>query len=238
VATRKDEKERRRAARLEAEQREAAAARKRLVLGYGVAGLLTAAVIAGIVVVVATGGSGGSGGSGRTYAPGDSVPAAAEVGVQTTPPPWQPEYAHLAQRLQSMGLPGLNENIFHIHSLVHVYVNGKPVTVPANIGLNDSTGPFSSLHTHDTSGIIHMEADRTYPFTIGQLFAVWGVKFSDQQLGPYQTKGNQKLGVYVDGKRVGDPVNYVMREHDNIVVGYGKPGSFPTKPQGSFPVGL
>jgi hypothetical protein len=235
MAARKEEKERRRAERLEAERQEAAAARKRTILGYGVAGVLTAAVVAGIIVVVA-GSGGGSSGSGKVH-PGNSVPAAAEVGVQTTPPPWQPEYAHLGERLDALGLPGLSETIFHIHALIHIYVNGKPVTVPANVGLNDGTGPFSPLHTHDTSGIIHMEADRSYPFTIGQFFAVWGVKFSDDQLGPYVSKGNEKLTVYVNGKRISDPVNYVMHEHDDISVGYGNPGSFPAKPPANFPPG-
>src|SRR5919109_98273 len=61
MATRKEEKARLRAARLEAEQRESQAARKRLILGYGVAGGLTAAVLVGIVIVIVSGG-GGSGG--------------------------------------------------------------------------------------------------------------------------------------------------------------------------------
>jgi hypothetical protein len=114
----------------------------------------------------------------------------------------------------------------------------KPVTVPANIGLKEPTGPFSPIHTHDTSGIVHMEADQEYPFTIGQFFAVWGVKFSDDQLGPYRAKGDQKLSAYVNGKKVSDPVNYVMKEHDVISVGYGKQGSFPTNPPANFPAGL
>ena len=73
MATRKEEKERLRAARLEAERREAQAARKRLILGYGVAGVLTAAVLVGIVVVIASGG-GGSGGD---------TPAAAHIDTAT-----------------------------------------------------------------------------------------------------------------------------------------------------------
>jgi hypothetical protein len=235
MATRKEEKERRRAERVEAERRAAAAARKRTMLGYGVAGVLTAAVIAGIVVVIV--GSGSSSSGPTEVHRNNSVPAAAQ-GTLDTPPPWPPQYDNLGERLNAMGLPGLNENVFHIHAIIHVYVNGKPVQVPANIGLNDGVGPFSSIHTHDTSGIIHMEADQTYPFTIGQFFAVWGVRFSDDELGPYKSNGNEKLSVYVDGKRVTDPVNYVMHEHDDISVGYGKPGSFPTKPPASFPTGL
>jgi hypothetical protein len=61
MASRKEEKERLRRARLEAEQQGAAAARRRLWLGYGVAGLLTAVVVVGIIVVVA--GSDGGGGT-------------------------------------------------------------------------------------------------------------------------------------------------------------------------------
>jgi hypothetical protein len=235
MASRKEEREQRRAERREAEQRDAAAAKRRQLVGYGVAGLLTLAVVIGIVVVITSGGSSSSGSPATNE---NSVPPAAEVGVQTTPPPWDPEYDHLSERLQALALPGLNEQIFHIHALLHVYVNGKPVTVPANIGLKEPTGPFSPIHTHDTSGIVHMEADQEYPFTIGEFFAVWGVKFSNDQLGPYKSKGDEKLSVYVNGKKVSDPVNYVMKDHDVISVGYGKPGSFPTNPPANFPSGL
>ena len=234
MASRKEERDQRRAERREAEEREAAAAQRRRLIGYGVAGLLTLAVVdrdrrgdreRGLQQLERH--------SATTNA--NSVPAAAEVGVQTTPPPWEPEYDHLSERLQALGLPGLNEQIFHIHALLHVYVNGKPVTVPANIGLKEPTGPFSPIHTHDTSGIVHMEADQKYPFTIGQFFAVWGVKFSNDQLGPYKSNGNEQLSAYVNGKKVSDPVNYVMKEHDVISVGYGKPGLLPHQSAGELP---
>lgn len=55
----KQEREQRRAARIEAEKREAAAERRRLLLGYAVAGVLTLAVIVGIVIVIGSGGSDG-----------------------------------------------------------------------------------------------------------------------------------------------------------------------------------
>jgi hypothetical protein len=74
MATRKDEKARLRAARLEAERRDAQAARKRLILGYGVAGVLTAAVLVGIGVVIASGGGGGS---------NNDTPAAAHIDTAT-----------------------------------------------------------------------------------------------------------------------------------------------------------
>jgi hypothetical protein len=86
VATRKQEKERLRQQRLEAERREAAEARRRLLLGYLVAGLLGAAVLGGLVIVVVSGGDGGSDG-------GESGPENAHIVPETgtVPPNAEPD---------------------------------------------------------------------------------------------------------------------------------------------------
>jgi hypothetical protein len=91
----KEERERRRLERLEAEKREAAAERRRLILGYAVAGVLTLAVVVGIVIVIA-----GSGGDDEVTVDGEEVPEAAHIetdsgflhgiepdGREGTPPP-------------------------------------------------------------------------------------------------------------------------------------------------------
>jgi hypothetical protein len=237
VSSRREQKERLRVEREAKERAEAQAARRRRLTQIlaAVAGVVVIAVVV-VVIAVASGGGGGSSDSAPTYAKG-SVPAGAEVGVTTKPPPWPPNYSHLAQRLQAMGLPQLSEQIFHIHAVVRVYVNGKQVTVPPNIGLDQATQTFSPLHTHDTSGIIHEEAAKEFDFTLGQLFAVWGVKFSDNQLGPYKPGNGRVLQVYDNGQQVSDPVNVVLQAHHAFVVGYGKPGSFPTSFSFNFPPG-
>jgi hypothetical protein len=58
MASRKEEKERLRRQRLAAERAAASTGRRRLVAGYVVAGLLTLAVLAGLVAVIASGGGG------------------------------------------------------------------------------------------------------------------------------------------------------------------------------------
>src|SRR6266516_7167509 len=128
MASRKEEKERLRQQRLSAEQAEKARQRQRLVMGYVAAGILTALVVVGIVIAVA---NNSGGGSTPDHVAKGSVPASAEAGTRTTPPPWPADYDGLADRIKGMGLPGLSDTIFHIHSMLHVYVDGKPVTVPA-----------------------------------------------------------------------------------------------------------
>jgi hypothetical protein len=110
--------------------------------------------------------------------------------------------------------------------------------VPSQIGIDPSNGFIAPLHTHDTTGVVHMEAVETYPFKLGQFFDVWGVKFSDHQLGGYRDGGGRALSVYVNGNRVSDAVGYVMGKHDRIVVAYEKPDSFPKKFSTPFPAGL
>jgi hypothetical protein len=171
------------------------------------------------------------------------VPADSQLALFDTPPPWKPNYKQLPERVQAMGLPGFNETTFHIHAHLEIFVDGKQVQVPANIGIDEAAQFLSPLHTHPTApdnpaGTIHMEADQQYDFTIGQFMNVWGVKFSDSQIGSLKSKGDKQLQVYVNGKLAKDPVNTVMQEHDVIVIGYGKPGSFPTNPKFNWPQGL
>jgi hypothetical protein len=74
----KQERERRRAERLEAEKREASAERRRLILGYAVAGVLTLAVVVGIVIVIA-----GSGDGDGATVDGEEVSEVAHIEVQS-----------------------------------------------------------------------------------------------------------------------------------------------------------
>lgn len=92
MASRKDEKDRLRAQRLEAERRAADAARRRLLLGYVVAGVLALAVVAGIAVVIASGGGGGGAGgdtpdAAHVNAATGSLNGFAPDGREGTPPP-------------------------------------------------------------------------------------------------------------------------------------------------------
>jgi Protein of unknown function (DUF3105) len=77
MPTRREDRERRRAERLAAERAQQSAERRRLIIGYIVAGVLGTAVLAGIVIAIA-----GSGGGGDGEDPGD-FPDAAHIEVQS-----------------------------------------------------------------------------------------------------------------------------------------------------------
>jgi hypothetical protein len=151
-------------------------------------------------------------------------------GLQTGPPPWPPEYRHLAQRLHDLALPPTGKETFHIHAMLHIYVNGLLSPLPADIGIDHARGIESSLHTHDRSGVIHMESSRRFPYTLGDFFAVWGVKLGPAQVGGLKGYGGDHLHFYVNGRPVTNPAALPLRRYDNIVIGYGPENRFPHKP--------
>lgn len=198
-----------------------------------------AIIVAVVIVIVASSGGGSSSGTATTVSNksgGDTgVPAGAQVGLQVTPAPWKPEYSSLAQRLAAFNFPQQTDVGYHVHAQLNVYVNGKQTPVPANIGIDPQGRFISPIHTHDTSGVIHMESAKFYPFTLGEFINVWGVYFTNNQLGSYKAGvGGNVLQLWVNGKQVSNPPNYKLKAHDVLVLGYGKPGSFPHKKSFSF----
>jgi hypothetical protein len=171
-------------------------------------------------------------GCGSSSSDGDAPSGTTNAGprLQTTRPPWKPEYAHLPQRIRALGLPPAGTERFHVHALLHVYVDGLLVAVPANIGIDHAKDIETSLHTHDRTGIVHMEASRPHRFTLGDFFAVWGVKLGPDRVGGLTGLGGDHLHFYVNGRPLRDPAAHLLRDGDSIVIGYGAVDSFPHAP--------
>jgi hypothetical protein len=180
------------------------------------------AALAGLLVIVTTGCGSGS--------PAPAGLSIAGPGLQSGKPPWPPEYRHLSERLRQLGLPPGGSEKFHHHALLHIYVAGLLVPVAAKIGLEPGKHLESSLHTHDRTGIIHMEAAHPYNFTLGDFFSVWGVKLGPAQLGGLSGYGGDHLHFYLNGRPLSNPAAHVLHNNDSIVIGYGPSSSFPHAP--------
>jgi hypothetical protein len=215
MASRKEEKERLRKEREERERKEEEQnkKKKRRKRIFGAAALLVLALA--VIAFVAL-----SGGKKKT-------PEEAQKGLQQTAGPWAPLTNGLEDRENALGLPAPSDTIYHVHAQLKVFVNGKPMAVPNNIGIDAQKGFLSSLHTHDEKGIVHMEAVEPYPFTLGQFFTIWGVTFTPTQLGAFKVGAGLVLETYLNGKKVPNGPAVKMQQGDRVVVAFGKPGSFP-----------
>jgi hypothetical protein len=117
----------------------------------------------------------------------------------------------------------LEQTAYHIHVHLSIYIDGKPVAVPQGVGIASDQSCFYWLHTHDSTGVVHIEAPKTAALTLQNFLNIWGREFS--QLG-YHTELASSAGwtVYVSGKQVtGDFSKVVFQPHMLITIAYNSP---------------
>jgi hypothetical protein len=195
-------------------------------------------VVVAISVIFAMGNSTSGGPPGKV---GVTVPNLAKLpGVQTGPPPWQPEETGLKVRSAILGIPLLTQEALQVHYHAHldIYDDGAPIPVPAGIGISQKQQVISVLHTHDTAGFIHVEAPQVYPYTLGQFFGVWGLQLSKDCIGGLCAEPGKPLQVWVNGHPFkADPTRLILVNHQEIVIAYGKPPAKIPKGHDFTPVG-
>ena len=200
-------------------RQEAARVRRRRL---GIAAVLAVVLVAGI------------GGLAVSAANRDRQPATSPgplAGLQTGPAPWGANTADLAERLRAIGIPALSPmegTAVHIHQHLDLYVDGRKVLVPAGIGIDPAVG-YAPLHTHDPSGVIHVESPTVRTYTLGEFFAVWGVRITPSCLGGYCAGGGRQLRLFVDGRAYrGDPTTLALAPHQELVVAFGTAAQLPS----------
>jgi len=235
---RRERKEQARQARERARKqaRRAAATRRALRAAVFSAGI----VVAGLLILNL--GRPKSPTTGPTFASGTPAPTKNLPGLLTGNQPWSANTGDLQARLQQINITATptEGSVQHIHQHLDIYIDGQHVVVPADIGI--ANGTFAEIHTHDTSGLIHVESNSNTVLTLGQFFDVWGVKFTTDCIGGYCTGDAKTLKVYVNGHLVGsdqDPAQIELAAHEEIAIVYGTASEGPNPPPSSytFPVG-
>lgn len=201
-----------------------------------------AIAVAGLALGVAGCGN-APGGSLAQASPSSNVsvsPAARPAVLWPAPPD------PMARTVEAGLKPGPKEYLInHVHAHLDVFVDGKPITVPAGIGIKiddpavrrfdepDGSVAYggidlcndpciSPLHTHDATGIIHTESSDPKPNTLGEFFIEWGVPLSASCVG--EPCSPAKVAIYVDGNvYAGDPRAIELTDLKEIAIVIGTP---------------
>jgi hypothetical protein len=128
---------------------------------------------------------------------------------------FRPQIEALEGRTVRDGVPG--PIAMHIHVHLSILIDGQLQTVPANIG-RQPDGTFLFVHTHDTSGLIHIESPVVRPFELHEFFDNWGVPFSSQRILGYQVDATHPVTMTVNGQPSGAYGALVLHDHDDIVI--------------------
>jgi hypothetical protein len=190
--------------------------RRRLVLAALVAAVSVAALVLAVLGLSAP----------------PTVPATYAGGGSALPPwpaPVDPAEGVRAAGLTTAPSEGMVQH-FHVH--LDLLVDGRPVLVPANLGIDVRQQLYAELHTHAETGVVHAEAgDAETTFTLGQLFVEWGVRLDEGHLGGLEVGPDRHLYAYVDGRPLtGDPALLRLVDHQEIVLAFGSepPATVPS----------
>ena len=75
-----------------------------------------------------------------------------------------------------------SEGMSHFHANLFIEINGNTVAIPEAVGVSEDC--MSPVHTHDDTGLLHIElpASEQMTITVSDFFLVWGKEFSSTKL--------------------------------------------------------
>jgi thiol-disulfide isomerase/thioredoxin len=153
------------------------------------------------------------------------------------------------------GCLGTEGTTIHIHPWLRIVIDGQNVTIPAAIGIENpsfetyngynvaaSGSCFEPIHTHDSSGIIHIESPTNSVYTLGDFFLVWqatygyvtinGVQhpivFNPTDILGFKTDSTHRIVLLVDGKPSTAFDSLVLNQLDYCSAASTGPPCYPT----------
>jgi hypothetical protein len=205
--------------------------RKPAIMPFSVAGVLLALAVAGC-----------SGNNDDATSPGQGTTTSPAKPAASWTAPTDPLDRTVAAGLESE----VKEQLaYHVHAHLDVFVDGKPITVPAGIGINiedpevrrftdtpDGSAAYggiercrkpciSPLHTHDNTGILHTESATAKRNTLGQFFTEWGVRLTPSCVADYCSPTS--IALYINGAvYTEDPRAIPLNDHEEIAIVIGE----------------
>lgn len=115
---------------------------------------------------------------------GAPAPPPAPAVLRATPPPWDVP----TDEVSYIAAAGLEAEPIGLTSDQHVLqlsltIDGQPVVLAPQIGIDQKRAVQAQVHTHDSSGTVWLEGRDLDGVTLGQFFTLWGVRFTDTCLG-------------------------------------------------------
>ncbi len=147
---------------------------------------------------------------------------------------------------------GASETYIHMHPYLQILIEGQRVSIPAEVGYLQGGTCVEPMHTHDASGIIHIEipaAQSSLNFTLADFFKVWASTYSTvgfngsshpvvltaTDILGYQTDATHHVVIKVDNVTVAEPSQVYLERLDYCsAANSGVPPCSPTAQGGPY----
>jgi hypothetical protein len=160
-------------------------------------------------------------------------------------------YLVVAPSFSSPPFPCIAEQNYyiHIHPYLQIWVDGKNVTIPSNVGETQSGSCLEPVHTHDGSGLLHVElsqAESNRNWSLGDFFTIWKytcnlqpaqcpvvngtarpVVFDSTNIRGFTADSTHKVTLLVDGVQssAGGSLNLMQYDYCSAALSNGPPCS-------------
>ena len=166
-----------------------------------------------------------------------STTSGPRIGFEAVPLEQGPDLAP-ASTTQPTAVDGIKctpgeQLVYHIHSHLAVFDNGRLYALPGGVGIPGSTreqsqyGPVAVggqcifwLHTHTGDGVIHVESPLRAFFTLGDFFDIWRQPLTNDRIASLRGK----VSAFVNGKPWHKSVRAIpLLSHADIQLEIGEP---------------
>jgi hypothetical protein len=136
-----------------------------------------------------------------------------------------------SRSIDGIGCDFAGSATYHVHAHLTFVVSGRTDYPPANVGFRYLHLCVYWVHTHDASGIIHIEAPKRIAPTLKAFFDIWGQPLSRAVAWKYHVSRGHAMLVYV-GKNLftGEPGRIKLYNHTAVTIEIGPPFIPPPPP--------
>ena len=110
----------------------------------------------------------------------------------------------------------------HDHATLQIFINGQQEVIPANVGImtdicNKDGEEMHAVHTHDSSGRLHIESNEDIDIPIGVFFDIWGHHFDETGIFEYRVNSTHELIMTVGGQEIDQYDDYLLINTSDII---------------------
>ncbi len=113
----------------------------------------------------------------------------------------------------------ISKNGIHWHPELAIFVKGEKQEIPANLGMG--AGIMAGVHTHDTTGVLHLEPRGRVTKNdtkLGVFFKIWIKQFNSNCIFDSCNGPEGTVKMLVNGAENNEFENYQMNDKDKIEI--------------------
>jgi len=110
----------------------------------------------------------------------------------------------------------------HDHAVLKIFINGNEEPIPGNVGIltdicNEDGEEMHAVHTHDSTGRLHIESNEDIDIPIGVFFDIWGHHFDETGIFEYRVNSTHELIMTVGGQQINLYDDYLLVDTSDII---------------------